>query len=151
MFSHIEMYPERKQVCSSCKGNTFSVNGGFLIDAKMDDQDHLQAKIAKHFKIFCQHLNFEDNSLSEDCETWSSTGNSLKTPQGLKAQADQGISQYVISYSDTFLYNGMVEFRYRANTMISGNVTNGLFAFYVDGVNQNVVSDHLMSGMWIPI
>lgn len=35
--------------------------------------------------------------------------------------------------------------------MISKNVTNGLFAFYIDGINQNVVSDHLMSGMWIPV
>ena len=35
--------------------------------------------------------------------------------------------------------------------MISNDVTNGLFAFYIDDVNQNVVSDHLMSGLWIPI
>ena len=35
--------------------------------------------------------------------------------------------------------------------MISNEVTNGLFAFYIDDVNQNVVSDHLMSGLWIPI
>lgn len=41
MYSHIEMFPEMKQTCSDCPGNSVSVNGGFLIDAKMDDQDHL--------------------------------------------------------------------------------------------------------------
>ena len=46
----------------------------------------------------------------------------------------------------------MVEFRYRANTkIINGKMANGIFKFYIDGVDQNVVSDHLMSGMWIPI
>jgi hypothetical protein len=53
MYSHIEMFPERKQICSDCPGNSVSINGGFLIDAKMDDQDHLKAKIAKHFDIYC--------------------------------------------------------------------------------------------------
>ena len=53
MYSHIEMFPERKQVCTSCQGNTISVNGGFLLDAKMDDQDHMQTKILKHFEMYC--------------------------------------------------------------------------------------------------
>ena len=30
-------------------------------------------------------------------------------------------------------------------------MANGIFKFTIDGVDQNVVSDHLMSNLWIPI
>jgi hypothetical protein len=57
-----------------------------------------------------------------------------------------------LTYSDTFLFQGTIEFRYRANTkIIGGKMANGIFKFTIDGVDQNVVSDHLMSNLWIPI
>ena len=41
MYSMIQFYPVMKQVCAQCPVNSISTDGGFLIDAKMDDQEYL--------------------------------------------------------------------------------------------------------------
>ena len=44
--------------------------------------------------------------------------------------------EYLFTYSDTFLYDGRVEFKYRASSkLIEGNLVNGLFIFSIDGVD----------------
>lgn len=60
--------------------------------------------------------------------------------------------RYSIEYSGNFLFPGTVEFRYRANSkLINGLVRNGVFKFYIDGIDQNVASDYLLSGLWMTI
>ena len=33
---------ERKQICEICPSNEYAVNGGFIVDALMDDEEHLE-------------------------------------------------------------------------------------------------------------
>lgn len=63
------------------------------------------------------------------------------------------MEEYVIKYSAEFIDAGSVEFRYRAYTKILGQnrIKNGVLTFLIDGVDQNIVSDHLLAGIWIPI
>ena len=35
--------------------------------------------------------------------------------------------------------------------IIKGSIANGIFKFLIDGVDQNVGSDHLMSGIWMTV
>lgn len=56
-YSKISLDVERKQVCEVCPPNMYSVNGGFIVDALMDDEDHLQQKILKHFSKYCENLS----------------------------------------------------------------------------------------------
>ena len=78
--SYIKLYPYMEQKCKSCPKNEISINGGFIIDAKMDDEDHINQMLQKHFTFNC-FREFVDNSTQDGCETWRSTGQSLKTPQ----------------------------------------------------------------------
>lgn len=39
--SYIKLYPSMEQACKTCPKNEISINGGFIIDAKMDDELHL--------------------------------------------------------------------------------------------------------------
>jgi hypothetical protein len=65
------------------------------------------------------------------------------------------VSDFNLLYSNHFLYQGSVEFYYRASSGLvnthNGQLANGVFKFLIDGVDQNAVSDHLLQGMWIPI
>lgn len=53
-FSHIQVYPYVEQVCKTCSPNAIAINGGFIIDAKMDDEDFLSSMVQKHFTIDCR-------------------------------------------------------------------------------------------------
>ena len=86
-FSKIQVQPYTEQVCSQCPTNSISINGGFIIDALMDDETNLQTKIAKHFNIECATLHFNNTNpnsplaeITNDCGSWKSTGRSIKTP-----------------------------------------------------------------------
>ena len=65
------------------------------------------------------------------------------------------ISSYYLEYDNNFLYSGTVEFKYRANTRLislqSSSIVNGIFTFTIDGIDQNVGGDYLMSGLWSTI
>jgi hypothetical protein len=41
MYSHIKLQPDIEQTCSNCPKNSIAINGGFIIDAIMDDEDNL--------------------------------------------------------------------------------------------------------------
>lgn len=132
----------------------------------MDDELHLESKAAAHFRIGCETLHIGDGSeqalgvLSTDCASWKATGKSFKTPQLTNDQQRQmawnknqsELVSYSIEYSGNFLFPGTVEFRYRASSkLINGLVRNGVFKFYIDGIDQNVASDYLLSGLWMTI
>lgn len=62
------------------------------------------------------------------------------------------MAEYTLSFEENFLYRGSVEFRFRSFTkIINQTIANGIFTFSIDGVDQQVVSDHLLAGIWIPI
>jgi len=45
-----------------------------------------------------------------------------------------------------------VEFKYRANSKVINNMMqNGVFKFFIDGVDQNVASDYIEMGLWLTI
>jgi hypothetical protein len=67
-------------------------------------------------------------------------------------QSQPELIEYSLSYSDTFLYHGSVEFRHRSySKLVDGLFKNGEFKFLVDGVDQNVGSDSLTNGLWSTI
>jgi hypothetical protein len=63
------------------------------MDAKMDDEDHLNHMLSKHFSLGCVRVTNDQGVLADACtdsehhttqnhsHTWSSTGQSFKTPQ----------------------------------------------------------------------
>jgi hypothetical protein len=149
-FSFIKYDPRIEQDCKRCPGDSIAISNGFRIDAKMDDEVRLQQKIQKQFDISCVTLHINDRrddtslgSISYVCPSWSSTGVSFKTPQFTKEQQREmawnknqsEIVEYHITYKDTFVDLGSVEFKYRANTKRHGGFTNGVFKFYIDGVD----------------
>ena len=133
----------------------------------------MTAKIAEHLQVACYtyHLSADQKTgeasdsqigvVLSDCQSWGFTGRSIKTPQLTKEQQQASavdtkfpeMEEYVIKYSETFIDAGSVEFRYRAYTKILGKnrIKNGILTFLIDGVDQNIVSDHLLAGIWIPI
>lgn len=57
-----------------------------------------------------------------------------------------------MTYSDTFLYGGTVNFRFRALTkLIEGTMQNGIFKFKIDDVDQKVAEDYRTTGVWTDI
>jgi hypothetical protein len=60
--------------------NHYSVDGGFILDALMEDNLGIETKIAKHFELDCEKLNTNDLQLKHDCDHWSISGRSIKTP-----------------------------------------------------------------------
>jgi hypothetical protein len=156
-YSHMSLYPEIKQVCSQCPKNMISVNGGFFVDARMDDENHLSFMLGQHFEIDCFETFWGRDGRSElrpGCKSWGATGRSFKTPQQIEPEKDSNETisekvEYYLTYSDTFLYDGKVEFRYRANSkMIDGKLLNGLFKFTIDGVDQMATPTVQTSGIW---
>ena len=65
----MNFYPNMRQDCKKCPANEISVNGGFIIDAKMDDEEHLSGMMKKHFVMACLK-RFIDNSTEFGCDTW---------------------------------------------------------------------------------
>ena len=47
--------------------NEIAINGGFRIDAKMDDEDHLNRMMAKHFSLGCIRVTTETGVFAENC------------------------------------------------------------------------------------
>ena len=43
-----------EQVCERCPPNTISVDGGFILDAKMDDVGHLASQVAENLLLTCR-------------------------------------------------------------------------------------------------
>mmetsp|Transcript_2699 Transcript_2699/g.4563 ORF Transcript_2699/g.4563 Transcript_2699/m.4563 type:complete len:199 (+) Transcript_2699:381-977(+) len=140
----------------------------------MDDQNNIQEHFARKFDINCRLLKFEDyqtaalssstesllDNISTNCPSWNSTGVSIKTPQltveeqkVLSGGGDSAsISDFVIEYSDLFLFKGSVEFKFRYYTkMVNWTIPNGIFSFQIDDVNQNVASDSLLAGLWTTV
>lgn len=137
-----------------------SVNGGFFVDARMDDENHLSFMLGQHFAIDCFETFWGKDGRSElrpGCNSWGATGRSFKTPQQIEPEkgSNETISEkveYYLTYSDTFLYDGKVEFRYRANSkMIDGKLLNGLFKFTIDGVDQMATPTVQTSGIWTDV
>lgn len=56
-YSKISVLPQREQICEDCPPNHYSIDGGFIVDALMDDESNLDKKIFKHFSVFCESLN----------------------------------------------------------------------------------------------
>jgi hypothetical protein len=62
------------------------------------------------------------------------------------------MQEYVLRYSETFLVHGTVDFKYRAYTkIINKHIKSGVMSFFIDGIDQNIASDHLMAGTWIDV
>ena len=57
-YMKMSLYPQIKQVCTICPPNTISTDGGFQVDAKMDDAAHLSFAVAQHFDIKCYSAYF---------------------------------------------------------------------------------------------
>ena len=130
---------------------------------------HLDKHLDENFSNSCllfqtgkAKLNDPDSvgRVSTDCSSWETTGRSLKTPQQprsvekqlAKDQSQPELSVYQLSYGDTFLYKGKVEFKYRANTaLINHKTPNGIFKFTIDGKHKKPLSDHLLQGQWVTV
>ena len=61
-YSTIQFEPTFKQVCKQCPANSISINGGILLDAKMDSEANFQKKFEKYFKAKCQTMHLDDDS-----------------------------------------------------------------------------------------
>ena len=59
-YSTMDFKTTINQVCKQCPKNHISTRGGFILDAKMDDGDHIATKFSQHFKISCKTLSFKD-------------------------------------------------------------------------------------------
>lgn len=87
-YTKIQYAPELAQVCARCPKDSIAVNGGFLLDAKMDDEKTVQKLLDEKFQISCQH--FVVNQMADvgngplghvlKCPSWFTTSQSLKTP-----------------------------------------------------------------------
>lgn len=61
-YQFIQFYPQMQQVCSMCPANSIAIDGGFIIDAKMDDEDFIGEKMALHMTVDCFKLHFNQPS-----------------------------------------------------------------------------------------
>jgi hypothetical protein len=178
-YATIETMPNVHQTCVKCPDNTVSVNGGYLLDFKMEDPQvwYSGDESALKVKTDCQIFELSDfwepdpakdakdpfntrfYNVNTECDSWTPTGRSMKTPQlSTYNETKQAMSydtvelaEYKLVIRDTFHFAGSVEFRYRANTaLVNGYKTpNGVFKFLVDGWDMRAVSDHYLHGQWI--
>lgn len=87
-YSKIQYAPDLAQVCEQCPAHSIAVNGGILLDAKMDDEEDVQKMLKNKFTITCQHyvvngmMAVATGPLGhvQTCPSWSVTSQSLKTP-----------------------------------------------------------------------
>ena len=78
--SYIQFYPNMRQECKQCPKNEISIDGGLIIDAKMDDELHLTEMVSQHFKMGCLQRMGDESISEQGCDPWQLTGQSLKTP-----------------------------------------------------------------------
>lgn len=59
-YTKVQYAPELAQVCDRCPKNSISVNGGILLDAKMDEREQVEMLLEDYFSFSCQHFVVKD-------------------------------------------------------------------------------------------
>lgn len=141
------------------------MNGGILLDAKMDDEEDVQKMLRDKFLVSCQHYVVNEMTsvgtgplghVLSKCPSWSTTAQSLRTPLPDLTQRVAGadgerpeIQVYKLQFQDHFIRDGEVEFHYRASTKtLQEGIQNGVFQFLIDGEDQQVVEEAYLAGLW---
>ena len=130
-------FETRRMICSSCPANTYSVGGGGIrIDGSMgafgyhsDDGNAMPLRMEPSCQV---NTGTDDYFLhkNEDCTPWSRTGTSLKAYQS--SMTDVTVD-YDLTYPVYFDEEGLVEFKYRKDSIGSEDATFGVFKFIIDG------------------
>lgn len=130
---------KKEMICDSCPANTFSVgSGGIRIDGTMGafafhGEDGNVMPLRMDSSCLVHGSEAMEYSKDEDCEPWARTGTSLKA---YEAYVSDVLVDFDLTYPVYFEDDGIVEFKYRKDSIGTPETTFGIFKFLIDGEVQ---------------